>query len=109
MLRIADQSGFDEACRSIGKQVSSFMRATQKNSKAILAPLFDAGCVPFPEAVGGNVYQSLKRLEFNRLNLQLLRLAMNDKTSRTEWECWFCKLFRVLAEMEQVGSVNSVQ
>lgn len=100
MLRIPDQSGFDEACRSISKQVVSFMRSAQKSSKSQLSPLFDAGCVPFPEAVGGDVYQALKRLELKRLNLKLIRLAMNDKTSRTDWEIKFCKLFRVLAEME---------
>ena len=106
MLRIVDQSGFDEACRSIGKQVTSFMRNTQRTHRGQLPTLFDTGCVPFPDAAGSDVIQSLRRFELGRLNLRLLRLALNDKTSRSDWEVLFCKLFRVLAEMEAKGAGN---
>lgn len=100
MIKITDQSGFDEACKSIGLEVTKFMRTAQKNKQGPLSPLLDTGCVPFPEKVGGDVTFALRRFNFGGVNLRLIRMAMNEKTSRTDWEVLFCELFRVLAKME---------
>lgn len=109
MLQFVHSSAYDDACKGLARQVVSFMRSAQKSQGKTPAFMESGTCVPFPETVGNEVYQCLKRMELKRLNLQLLRMALNDKMERTEWECAFTKLFRVLVEMESIGSGNSVQ
>lgn len=108
MLRFVETPGYDDACKAFAQHVVSFMRSSQKKQGKTPAFMESGTCVPFPETVGNEIYQCLKRMDLKRLNLQLLRMALNDKMERTDWECAFAKLFRVLIEMECVGSGQSV-
>jgi hypothetical protein len=108
MLRFIDTPTYDAACRAFAQQVADFMRAAQKNQRSKPAFLESGTCVPFPRAVANDVYQSLKRMDLRWLNVQLLRLVMDDNVRRSDWDCAFAKLFRALADLEQVWSGNGV-
>lgn len=108
MLNFTNIPAYETACKTLANNVAHFMRRVQKNQTAGDPPFLVAGtCIPFPDRVASDVYEGLKRMDLRRLNLPLLRLVMNDKMQRSDWDCAFAKLFKALIEMEQLGAGNS--